>query len=119
LAAIDLFRKEKDPREFAAGTTIFKAEEPGDVMYVVLEGEVDIHRKDQVLETVKVGGLFGEMALVDNMPRSAAAMTRTACKLAVVDQERFLSLIQSTPAFAIQIMTVMSERLRRLNEQIG
>ena len=114
---IDLFQNEKDPVSYDAGATIFEAEEPGDVMYVVVEGEVEIRLNGQVLETVQAGGMFGEMALIDNMPRSAAAVARTGCKLARVDQERFMYLIQNTPTFAIQIMRIMSDRLRRQNRQ--
>lgn len=119
MSQINLFHDEKDPAVFEAGATIFEADEKGDFMYVVIEGEIDISLKGQVLETVQAGGMFGEMALIDNLPRSATAVARTSCKLAKVDETRFMYLIQNTPSFAVQIMRIMSDRLRRQNQQAG
>jgi len=65
---------------------------------------------------VSADEIFGEMALVDSSPRSATAHAVTDCKLAVVDQKRFEFLVQQTPNFAIQVMGVMADRLRKTTE---
>ena len=113
-----LFNKIEKYQSFAPGQTIFQEGEPGDQMYLVAEGRVDILLDGQLLDTVEPGGILGELALIDNKPRSAAAVARTACRLAPIDQSHFLSLIQHTPLFAIQVLRVMADRLRRANRQI-
>jgi CRP-like cAMP-binding protein len=110
---INLFRNADDLKVFPAGTVIFREGEPGDMMYVVADGEVEISVHNHVVETAGVGGIVGEMALIDNKPRSATVIAKTDCKLAPVDQKRFSFLIQQTPFFAIEVMQVMADRLRR------
>ena len=88
-------------------------------MYVVVEGEVDIRVGKVTAETVVQGGIFGEMALIDQQVRSADAVARTQCKLVEVDQRRFQFLVSETPYFAIQVMTIMAERLRHANVRIA
>ena len=70
---------------------------------------------DQVLETVETGGILGELAQIDDKPRSARAVAHTDCVLAPVTRQHFLTLVQHTPLFALQVMRVMAERLRRAN----
>ncbi|MCI0525856.1 MAG: cyclic nucleotide-binding domain-containing protein [Nitrospira sp.] len=81
--------------------------------------QVDILIQDKVLETVKPGGILGEMALIDAKPRSATAVAKTDCKLVPIDEKRFVFLVQETPYFAIQVMQVMVERLRRINQLVA
>jgi len=76
-----------------------------------------VHNK--VINIIGPGGILGEMALLDNEPRSTTAIANTDCKLAPVDQRRFTFLVQQTPYFAIQVMQIMAERLRRLNSLLG
>lgn len=110
---IDLLRHERHLKIFRAGQCIFQQGQPGDVLYGVVEGAVDIVYDGQVLETVTVGGVFGELALLDNEPRAASALARTDCKLVIVSQRRFLMMVQSVPFFALHVMQIMAERLRR------
>lgn len=116
--SLSLFRN-SETKDFAPGETIFSAGEEGKLMYVVTEGEVDILVGTVVAETVKPGGIFGEMALIDRQVRSASAVARTQCKLVVVDQRRFQFLVSETPFFAIQVMSIMAERLRHANTLIS
>jgi CRP-like cAMP-binding protein len=114
----NLFNKIEKYQSFAPGQTIFQQGEPGTQMYLVAEGRVGILLGEQLLETVEPGGILGELALIDKKPRSATAIAHTACRLAPIDQPHFLSLIQYNPLFAIQVMRVMADRLRRANLQI-
>ena len=79
-----------------------------------MEGEVDIKVEAGVLEHLSEGHIFGEMAIIDKQPRSASAVAITDCKVAPVDQRRFTFLVQQNPYFAIQVMSVMADRLRHL-----
>lgn len=109
-----LFDRPDDTVRFEPGATIFRKGDPPDVMYIVLEGTVAIGTDDAVLDRIEAGGLFGEMALIDDAPRSASARAETHVALAPVDKDRFHELVARTPHFAVQVMRVMAERLRRL-----
>ena len=113
MAIFDLLRHEGDVRPYAPGEVIFTEGQAGDAMYAVLEGEVEITKQGRVLEVVASGGVFGEMALIDQEPRSATAIAKTDCKLVTVGERRFTLLVQQTPYFALQIMHTLAERLRR------
>jgi CRP-like cAMP-binding protein len=109
-----LFDRPDDTVRFEPGATIFRKGDPPDVMYVVLEGTVAIGTDETVLDRIEAGGLFGEMALIDDAPRSADARAETHVALSPVDKERFHELVARTPHFAVQVMSVMAQRLRRL-----
>jgi signal-transduction protein with cAMP-binding, CBS, and nucleotidyltransferase domain len=78
-----LFERSENVVQFEAGTTIFEEGQPGHVMYVILDGEVEILVGDQRLAAIGPGEVFGEMALVDLEARSASAIAMTNCRLAV------------------------------------
>ena len=110
---VHLFRHSPDARTVPAGGVLFEAGQPGDVLYVVLSGKVEIRISGQAIETVGEGGIVGEMALIDRSPRSAAAIVASEAVVVPVDERRFLFLVQQTPFFALNVMRVMAERLRR------
>jgi CRP-like cAMP-binding protein len=112
---LDLFATESNPRICEAGETIFRTYDMGAEMYVVLEGEVELAIGSNVVETLGPGEPFGEMALIDQAPRVATATAKTPCTLAVIPEKRFLFMIQTAPHFALQIMKVMADRLRKMN----
>ena len=115
---LDMFAAEENPRVCEAGEKIFETYDMGAEMYVVLEGEVEISIGSQVMETLGLGEPFGEMALIDQAPRTATAVAKTLCKLAVIPERRFLFMVQQTPHFALQIMKVMADRLRKMNARL-
>jgi len=112
----DLFRNESDPHAYQPGEDIFKQGSPGDAMYAVIEGSVNILRDGVVVDTIGPGGIFGEMALIDDHPRSATATVNSACKVARIDEKRFNFLVRQTPFFALHVMRVLTERLRKQTE---
>lgn len=114
-----MFSRETNTVDVAAGTVIFEQGDPPDGFYVVLEGEVEISVRDYVLWRLGKGEIFGEMALIDERPRSARACARTDCRLVKVDERRFLFLVTQTPFFALGVMRVMAERLRAMDETVG
>lgn len=103
---------------FSEGSIIFKAGDQGQCVYVVSEGEVDLIVHGITVETVGQGGVFGEMALIEHKPRVATAVAKTNCKLVPIDEKRFNFLIQQTPYFAIHMMKVMADRLRRVDQRL-
>lgn len=115
---IDLFRKEEDTIRFEKGEVVFREGDPGEAMYVVVEGTVELTIKGKPLEQVGPGGVIGEMALIDRQPRVATATALTDCKLVAVPEKRFLFMVQQTPHFSLQILRVVAERLRRMDEKL-
>jgi CRP/FNR family cyclic AMP-dependent transcriptional regulator len=118
MSLADLFRNEPDIVLFAPGDAIIRAGEPADAMYVILEGNVDIRLGDTSLDVAGRGEIVGEMAMVDQSSRSASVRALTPVRLARIDRRRFLYLIQNTPSFAIDVMTVMAARLRRFDAAV-
>jgi CRP-like cAMP-binding protein len=115
---LSIFPIEENPRTCEPGELIFEEYDMASEMYVILEGEVELRIGSKTVETLGPGEPFGEMALIDQSPRTATAIARTACKLAVIPEKRFLFMVQTTPHFALQIMKVMADRLRRMNERV-
>lgn len=116
---LQLFRNEEQVESYQAGQTIFTVGDPGQVMYVVKAGEVEIVVKGKAIERLEPGAVFGELALIDQSPRSATAIARSACQVVPINERRFIFLVQETPFFALHIMRIMAERLRqRTNEAV-
>src|SRR5947209_2126367 len=113
-----LFGLDANPRVCEAGETIFREFDMGAEMYVVIEGNVELSIDGRVIEVLGPGEPFGEMALIDQAPRVATAVAKSRCKLAVIQENRFLFMVAQQPSFALQIMKVMADRLRRMNARL-
>lgn len=104
-----------EPRHHVpAGQLIFLEGEIGTEMYILLEGRVEITVEGRPLDSLSSGSIFGEMALVENHPRSATATAATDCVLLTLDCARFQELVRQSPEFAVHVMATTSRRLRRL-----
>ncbi len=108
-----LFKNEKNVSLFTAGQSIFQRGDKGDFMCALIEGEVSISINGKTIETISEGQIFGEMAIIDESERSADAVAVTDCKLALIDEKRFLFMVQNSPFFAIEVMRALTKRLRR------
>jgi CRP-like cAMP-binding protein len=115
MVEINLFKNSKDAFAVEAGTVLFNEGDAGDVMFAVVDGEIDLIREGTTIETVHAGGIFGEMALIDTARRGASARARTGARVVRVDKSQFTFLVHEHPTFALQVMTVMAERIRRTN----
>jgi CRP-like cAMP-binding protein len=109
----ELFRHETDLLALKAGQTLFNEGESGDQMYVVMSGTVMIVIHNKVVETAEAGAIVGEMAIVDDGARSATVIAKTDSALMPIDRKRFNFLVQQTPNFALHVMRVIADRLRR------
>jgi CRP/FNR family cyclic AMP-dependent transcriptional regulator len=94
---------------------IFSQGDPAQELFIIQSGEVEIRLGNRVLETLPQYSIFGEMALIDNAPRSATAIAASDAKLVPVSEKQFLFLISNTPYFALNVMRVMAQRLRAAN----
>ena len=109
----DLLAHGRSPRRLAAGDVVFRQGDLAESMYVVREGSIALTENEQVLETIPAPGLFGEMALIDDEPRSLTAVAETDALVVEIPARHFWVLVHDTPYFAQLVMRVMSERLRR------
>lgn len=115
---INLFANDTDYLRLTAGQTVFQEGDRSEQMFAVIEGAVGILIRGIEVETVQAGGVFGEMALIEQRPRIATAVVKSDTKLVPIDRRRFEFLVQQNPFFALQIMTIMAERLRRMDEKL-
>jgi len=100
------------------GEVLFREGDEANAMYVVKHGTLRILSGSTILETVREGGLIGEMAIIEeHMPRSATVIAGTYCELVEIDVPRFLSLVANTPDFSITVLRVISRRLRVMNRR--
>jgi cAMP-binding proteins - catabolite gene activator and regulatory subunit of cAMP-dependent protein kinases len=106
-----MFEKADNAEAYRAGMVIFSAGDPAELMYVVLDGEIELRKDGRLLNTIGPGSLLGELALIHKRPRSATAVARTDCRLAPVNEKRFLFLVQQTPFFALHVMRALGERI--------
>jgi CRP/FNR family transcriptional regulator, cyclic AMP receptor protein len=111
----ELFRQESETLQLTPSDFLFREGDSGETMYVLLDGEIEISLGDYILETAGPGMLIGEMALIDDSPRTANAMAKTACRLAQIDRRRFHFLVQQHPHFATHVMKTLADRLRHMN----
>ena len=99
---------------YDAGQKIFLQEDTGGRMFVVRSGRVQIVTYGTVLENVGPGGFFGEMSLIDGAPRSAAAIALDASDVIALDRQAFLNLVREEPEFALHVMGVLANRIRKM-----
>ena len=100
---------------FAEGRTIMKEAHPGTTMYIVLEGRVTISIDNKIVERLGPGGVFGEMALVDQLRRTASAIARTDCALLSINRDALIRLVKSDPGVGMAMMRCVAHRVRYMN----
>jgi len=110
-------------REFRAGSNLAMAEQPGEVIYVVLEGTLKIYTQrldgtEVILAILGPGDTVGEMSLVDSAGRSANVVTLEKSSLLWMDRATFQECLQSMHAVTTNLMHILAKRLRLANEQI-
>ena len=115
---MNLFQNDAACISFVQGAAIFNiGDASSGQMFAVAEGQIDIQLNNHSVETIGPSGIFGEMGLIDNQPRSAQAVAKTTAKIVAIDERRFNFLVQHNPFFALQVMRVMTDRIRRLSGQ--
>jgi CRP-like cAMP-binding protein len=109
-------------RDFKAGTVLFEEGQPGDYMYVVTSGEVEIRRKvgetERVLAVLPAGEFFGEMAILNARPRSATAVVRVDSRLLVIEGSTFEAMLRARPEIALRIIKALALRLENANQHV-
>ena len=100
------------------GEVLFREGDEAHAMYIIKQGTLRVLSGSTILETVRDGGIIGEMAIIEeHMPRSATVIAGTHCEMVEINVPRFLSLVGSMPAFSITVLRVISRRLRVMNRR--
>jgi len=121
-------RPDIDMRQFArsvgttmtvpAGQVIFNKGDPGQCMYVVQSGTIEIVIGDTVVETIGANEALGFMTMIDRHPRSSTARAKEACELSLINERKFRFMVDEVPNFALYIMGVLARRIRGMSEAI-
>ena len=102
--------------EVHPGEVLFEKGDKAIAVYVIKTGTMEIFDGTVVYEQVGPGDLIGEMALIDEAPRSASIRAVTECEVIPINAKRFVTMVERTPTFAIRVMRVLVRRLRSLHE---
>jgi len=106
-------------RSAKAGEVIFKEGDEADQLFAIKSGEIAIQLGNRTLAELSANSIFGEMALIDDAPRSATAVAKTDVELVPISEKQFLFLVSQTPFFALKVMRVLARRLRATNKTFG
>jgi CRP-like cAMP-binding protein len=117
---LDVARERTHPKN----SVILFEDDPGDALFVVCGGQVKVvligeDGREVILSVLGEGEFFGEMALIDDEPRSAHVIAMEDSMLVVLRREDFAPILSSTPAIAIALLRELSRRLRRVDEKVG
>jgi len=109
-------------KKIPAATVLFNEGERGEEMYILQSGRVKISKKirgvEKTLATLDKGEFFGEMAILNDKPRSASAETIEECEMLVIDRKTFDALIRGNAEIAVRFIKRLADRLRETNDQM-
>ena len=124
-AALEFFRSAGKEQEAMKGATIFSENRVGipllmpNRVYLLVEGEVGVFAKEEHIASIRAGEVFGEMASMAGMPRSASAVAMSHCRVIGLDDAQFAQALRKRPGFALMLMSVMANRLRDTLARLG
>jgi CRP-like cAMP-binding protein len=109
------------PRVYEEGATIVTQGQPGDEMFIIIEGHLVVESSGMKIAELGPGGHFGEMALVDSSPRSATVKARTRTDVLAIGQTEINSLMRVEPVLGVKVLwnfvQVLSMRLREASRE--
>ncbi len=124
--ALQFFRSAGELEQKAAGKPIFSENEKagglfskGARMYLLLDGEIGLMIRNKFFGVVKPGDVFGELAVIAGLPRSATAMAKIDCRVLSLDEKQFHAALEKKPEFALMLMSIMVQRLRQSMAKLG
>jgi CRP-like cAMP-binding protein len=124
--ALEFFRSAGTLEQKPAGKPIFSENEKagglfskGARMYLLLEGEIGLMIRNRFFSVVKPGDVFGELAVIAALPRSATAVAKINCRVLSLDERQFHAALEKKPEFALLLMSIMVQRLRQSIAKLG
>jgi CRP/FNR family cyclic AMP-dependent transcriptional regulator len=128
LRAIDLFdgcstrslekvARAGDEITLASGSLIVDQGQTGKEAFILLEGTATVRRNGKKVADLEPGAMIGELSLLDHGPRTASVIATSDCRLFVLEQRRFLAVIDEVPALAHRLLSALAGRIRELDRQ--
>jgi CRP/FNR family transcriptional regulator, cyclic AMP receptor protein len=109
-------------KKIPANTVLFQEGDVGDNMFIIQSGRVKISKRirgvEKTLATLDKGEFLGEMAILNDKPRSASAETLEECEMLVIDRKTFDALIRGNAEIAVRFIKRLADRLRETNDQM-
>ena len=106
-----------DEITMTAGTLIVDQGQTGREAFIILEGDVTVKRNNRKVTTLGAGSVLGELSLLDHGPRTATAICETDCTLLVIEQRRFLGVLDDVPAISHKLLASLAGSIRELDRQ--
>ena len=100
------------------GDVIVREGEESDDAYIILQGEIDVTKKGRHIATLKENSIFGEIALVDQRPRTATCIAKTDCTLGTVTRANYTKLLEHRPQAVLPILRLVADRMRNLMRKL-
>jgi CRP/FNR family transcriptional regulator, cyclic AMP receptor protein len=119
MPAEGLFLNAPVHRTIEAGQVVYEEGDVGTHMFGIVAGAIELRKGDVVVASLGPNEVFGERALIDQLPRNLKAVATTQTILAEIDKKLFLFLVHETPTFALEIMGALASRLRDYDELFG
>ncbi|GAB4133920.1 MAG: hypothetical protein Fur0046_05180 [Cyanobacteria bacterium J069] len=107
-----------DEQEFPPQHTIVSQGQEGRSLYILVKGSVRVHLADREITRLDKGACFGEMSVFDAEPRSASVTTIDRCECLTLAQQQLYEAIEETPSIAVNIIRLLSRRIREQNQKI-
>jgi CRP/FNR family cyclic AMP-dependent transcriptional regulator len=102
----------------AGGNTVFSRGDPGDCMYIVQSGTIEMMIGDKIIEVIGPNEALGFMSMIDDRPRSSTARAKETCELSIIDRRTFRFMVDEVPNFAFYIMGVLARRIRGMSDVV-
>jgi CRP/FNR family transcriptional regulator, cyclic AMP receptor protein len=113
-----LDRPDVPVRAIAAGGDIVVEGSVGTEMFLLRTGRAQVRVNGETVEEIGAGGIFGEMALIDQSPRGATVTAVEDCAVIPIDERLFIILVQRSPYFGLEVMRILVGRLRAMNQEV-
>ena len=110
--------KAADEITMTEGSLIIDQGQTGREAFIILSGDVTIKRSGRKIAVLGAGDVVGELSLLDHGPRTASAICATDCSLLVIDQRRFISVLDDVPSIAHKLMGVLASRIRQMDRSV-
>jgi CRP/FNR family cyclic AMP-dependent transcriptional regulator len=107
--------KAADEIEMTEGALVVDQGQTGREAFVILRGDVTIKRNGRKIASLGAGDVVGELSLLDHGPRTATAVCATDCTLLVIDQRRFIGVLDAVPSIAHKLMAALASRIREMD----
>ncbi len=123
-STLDLLERALRPRRFRRGEVVFHAGDPGDALFVVVDGQAKITlpaadgSEPAILATIGPGGFFGELALLDGAPRSTTVVALDGLEAGMLQRDVFDRLVDEEPRLRRALMRALAAEIRRLTAQV-